>query len=156
MKKALVISLLMVIGLGVAVFAGSFVGLDFTIPDDGTLYFGVKDGPLTLELSLGDLFYVPPTLSFSAKYLAQFAYWDSEYQCWIEEIDFISAYPIPTTEGIGCSWCGTLYLGVLLSEPVEETLPLKFDIYGKVALEYQKSNYQLIPTGSLGFYWEPW
>lgn len=159
MKKALVLTFVLLTSLAVVGTAGPFLGFDFIIPDDGTLYFGVEDGPLTLTLSVCDLFLVPPTLTFEAEHCTEFAYWDNELDFWIDEIDFVSTYPIPKAKGMGFSWCGTLHVGDLLSErPAElsQTSSNTFDIYGKVSFEYKRGPQQLVPTGSFGFYWEPW
>ena len=159
MKKALVISLLTVAALSLAAFAGPFVGFDYTVPEDGTLYFGWNGDPWTLEWSVSDLFLVPPVLGFSAEYLAEFPGWDSKVWSWIEEIDFISTYPTPKVKGMGVAWRGTLHMGdvwVLLAESAQTLATSTFDAYGEASFEYKHSGRQLVPTGSLGFYWELW
>lgn len=159
MKKALAFIIALVMVWGMAAFAGPFVGFDFTVPDDATLYLGFEEGPLTLTLNVGDLLLIPPILNLSAKYLFEYSYFDNEFQYWIDEIDIVNAYPIPTIDGMGLLWRGTLHIGdliAMLTEPPQTLSSSMFDVYGEVSFEYDWTLSQLIPTGSIGFYWEPW
>jgi len=156
MKRLFVATMVLMLAFSVLALAGPYVAFDYTIADDAALRLGyITDGPLTLELSVVDLFTVPG-LGFKGIYAEKYNYWDSKATLWIDKIDPVTNYPIPTVEGLGVKWRGIVHIGsfaTLLGDV--QTSSSTFDIYGEVSLALDPNTFELIPTGSLGFYWEP-
>ena len=165
MKKALVLTMVLVAGLALAAFAGPFVQIDLTLPDEGTAFIGFEAGDLLCRFGVVDLLGTPGLELNTALYLDfKDGTIEAEYGLWIDDIDFVSTWPIPIVDNFGGSIAGVLHLGDVFAlldaeETESEALGVyvekgnTLDIYAGVKLTYDAITSQLVPEFRLGFLW---
>jgi len=167
MKKALVLTMVLVAGLALAAFAGPFVQIDLTLPDEGTAFVGFEAGDLLWRFGIVDLLGTPG-LGLDVALYQDFkdSAIETEYGLWIDDIDFVTAWPIPTIDNFGGGCAGVLHLGDIfalldaeetesdaLGLYVEKTEGNTLDIYAGIKLTYDAGTSQLVPEFRLGFLW---
>jgi len=167
MKKALVLTMVLVAGLVLVAFAGPFVQIDLTLPDEGTAFIGFEAGDLLWRLRAVHRLGTPGLgLNVALYQDLKDGVIGVEYGLWIDDIDFVIAWPIPTVDNFGGSFAGVLHLGDIfalldteetesdaLGLYVEKTEGNTLDIYAGVRLTYDADTGQLVPEFRLGFLW---
>jgi len=154
--KKLLVSLLMLVLISSAVWAGPFVKFDLTLPQTASLSVGIKTDELTLGVTVDDLFFPSPPISFDATYVTSFGWWGTTFDFNIENVDVYTHYPIPVITNLGFGATTTMHIASLVASMAENTQSSLasnvFDIY--VGINFEYSGTALVPKANIGFYWE--